>query len=184
LSLDASDAGQAHEDSHDAHGHRRRHDRHHDHDHDHDHDHPGGFRGFLHDLFVPHTHDAADSLDDAVEASREGVRALKVSLFVLLGTTVLQFVLVLVTGSVALLADTVHNFSDALTAVPLWVAFLLGRRPASKRYTYGFGRAEDLAGLFIVAVVLSRQWSPHGSRWTVSSIRTPPPTSTGSRSPA
>jgi cation diffusion facilitator family transporter len=126
----------------------------HDHDHDHDHDHPTGFVGFLHDLFVPHTHDTADSVDDALEASREGVRALKVSLFVLLGTTVLQFVLVLVTGSVALLADTVHNFSDALTAVPLWVAFILGRRPASRRYTYGYGRAEDLAGLFIVVVVL------------------------------
>ena len=110
--------------------------------------------GFLHELFVPHTHDAADSIDDAMEASREGVRALKVSLFVLLGTTVLQFALVLVTGSVALLADTVHNFSDALTAVPLWVAFVLGRRPASRRYTYGYGRAEDLAGLFIVVVVL------------------------------
>ncbi|HET6824925.1 MAG TPA: cation diffusion facilitator family transporter [Amnibacterium sp.] len=89
-----------------------------------------------------------------MEASREGVRALKISMFVLLGTTVLQFVLVLVTGSVALLADTVHNFSDALTAVPLWVAFVLGRRAASRRYTYGYGRAEDLAGLFIVVVVL------------------------------
>jgi cation diffusion facilitator family transporter len=55
---------------------------------------------------------------------------------------------------VALLADTVHNFSDALTAVPLWVAFVLARRPPSRRYTYGYGRAEDLAGLFIVAVVL------------------------------
>jgi cation diffusion facilitator family transporter len=93
-------------------------------------------------------------VDDAMEASRDGVRALKVSLFVLLGTTVLQFVLVLVTGSVALLADTVHNFSDALTAVPLWLAFLLGRRAASRRFTYGYGRAEDLAGLFIVVVVL------------------------------
>jgi cation diffusion facilitator family transporter len=103
---------------------------------------------------VPHTHDAADSVDDAMEASRDGVRALKVSMVALLATTLLQFVLVLVTGSVALLADTVHNFSDALTAVPLWIAFVLGRRAASRRYTYGYGRAEDLAGLFIVVVVL------------------------------
>jgi cation diffusion facilitator family transporter len=88
-----------------------------------------------------------------LEASQHGIRALKISLFVLLGTTVLQFVVVLVSGSVALLADTIHNFSDALTAVPLWVAFILGRRAATKRYTYGFGRAEDLAGLFIIAVV-------------------------------
>ncbi|HEV7812423.1 MAG TPA: cation diffusion facilitator family transporter [Leifsonia sp.] len=125
----------------------------HDHDHDHDHDHPTGIKGFFYNLFVPHSHDAADSIDDALEASREGVRVLKISLFLLLGTTVLQFVVVLLSGSVALLADTVHNFSDALTALPLWIAFILGRRIATRRYTYGFGRAEDLAGLFIIAVV-------------------------------
>ncbi|WEO76043.1 cation diffusion facilitator family transporter [Cryobacterium sp. SO2] len=102
---------------------------------------------------MPHSHDAADSIDDALEASKEGVRALKISLFVLLGTTVLQLGVVLISGSVALLADTIHNFSDALTAVPLWVAFILGRRTASRRYTFGLGRAEDLAGLFIVMVV-------------------------------
>ncbi|GAA2126814.1 cation diffusion facilitator family transporter [Arthrobacter humicola] len=104
-------------------------------------------------MFVPHTHDAADSVDDALEASEHGVRAVKISLFMLLGTTVLQFIVVLMSGSVALLADTIHNFSDAMTAVPLWIAFLLARRPATRRYTYGFGRAEDLAGLFIVVVV-------------------------------
>ena len=102
---------------------------------------------------MPHTHDPADAVDDALEASAQGVRALKISLFVLLGTTVLQLLVVLVSGSVALLADTVHNFSDALTAVPLWVAFILGRRGASRRYTYGLGRAEDIAGLFIIIVV-------------------------------
>lgn len=89
-----------------------------------------------------------------MEASRQGVRALWVSLVILLATTVLQLVVVLFTQSVALLADTVHNFSDALTAVPLMVAFFLARRPPSRRYTYGYGRAEDLAGLFIVFVVL------------------------------
>jgi len=66
---------------------------------------------------------------------------------VLLATTIVQLLIVLISGSVALLADTVHNFSDALTAVPLWVAFILGRRAASRRYTFGYGRAEDLAGL-------------------------------------
>ncbi|OZB84260.1 cation diffusion facilitator family transporter [Microbacterium sp. 13-71-7] len=126
---------------------------HHDH-HDHDHDHPTGFRGVLHGLFVPHTHDAADAIDDAMEASSAGIRALKLSLVILLVTTILQAVVFFLSGSVALLADTVHNFSDALTAVPLWIAFLLGRRAATRRYTYGFGRAEDLAGLFIVFVVL------------------------------
>lgn len=107
----------------------------------------------LHAIFVPHTHDAADSIDDAMEASGAGIRALKISLVLLLATTVLQAIVVAFSGSVALLADTVHNFSDALTAVPLWIAFVLGRRAASRRYTFGFGRAEDLAGLFIVLVV-------------------------------
>jgi cation diffusion facilitator family transporter len=54
---------------------------------------------------------------------------------------------------VALLADTIHNFSDALTAIPLGVAFWLGRRPPDRRYTYGYGRAEDLAGIFIVTMI-------------------------------
>ena len=139
---------QGHDDSH---GHDHSHG--HSHDHGHDHHHGTGFFAVVKEFFVPHTHDAADSIDDALEASHEGVRALKISLFALLGTTVLQFAVVLVSGSVALLADTVHNFSDALTAVPLWVAFILARRPATKRYTYGYGRAEDLAGLFIIAVV-------------------------------
>lgn len=129
----------------------------HDHDaphgHQHPHEHPSGVRGVLHGLFVPHTHDASDSIDDALEASAAGVRALKISLFVLLGTTILQLAVVLISGSVALLADTIHNFSDSLTAVPLWVAFVLARRAASRRFSYGLGRAEDLAGLFIVVVV-------------------------------
>ncbi|MBC7760560.1 MAG: cation transporter, partial [Candidatus Saccharibacteria bacterium] len=125
----------------------------HDHNEEHGHSHPTGLKGFFYGLFVPHSHDAADSIDDALEASKEGVRALKISLFILLATSVLQLAVVLASGSVALLADTIHNFSDALTAVPLWIAFVLGRRVATWRYTFGFGRAEDLAGLFIVAVV-------------------------------
>lgn len=125
----------------------------HDHGHGHSHEHPTGIKGFFYGLFVPHTHDAADSIDDALEASEHGIRAVKISLFILLGTTILQFIVVLFSGSVALLADTIHNFSDALTAVPLWIAFILSRRAATRRYTYGFGRAEDLAGLFIVVVV-------------------------------
>jgi cation diffusion facilitator family transporter len=122
------------------------------HPHDHDHSH-GGIRSALRHALVPHTHDAADSIDDALEASRAGVRALVISFAVLLVTTALQFVVVLLSGSVALLADTVHNLADALTAVPLWFAFVLGRRVATRRYTFGFGRGEDLAGLAIVAVV-------------------------------
>ncbi len=110
-------------------------------------------KGLLHVVFRPHSHDSADSVDTELEGSALGIRAVKISLVALGVTAVLQLLVVIVSGSVALLADTVHNFSDALTAVPLWIAFALSRRAASRRYTYGFGRAEDLAGLFIVAMI-------------------------------
>jgi hypothetical protein len=102
---------------------------------------------------VPHTHDAHDSIDDALEASAAGIRAVKISLLGLSLTAGLQIIVVIISGSVALLADTIHNFADALTAVPLWIAFALSRRPATPRYTYGYGRVEDLAGLFIVIMI-------------------------------
>jgi cation diffusion facilitator family transporter len=105
------------------------------------------------DLLHGHSHDAVDSVDDALESNDEGVWALKISLVVLAVTAALQLVVVLLSGSVALLADTIHNFADALTAVPLWVAFAVGRRPATRRYTYGYGRAEDLAGIFVVVMI-------------------------------
>jgi cation diffusion facilitator family transporter len=92
-------------------------------------------------------------VDGALESSAEGIRAVKISLVGLGVTALAQAILVAVTGSVALLADTIHNFSDALTAVPLWIAFALGRRKPTRAYTYGFGRAEDLAGIFIVAMI-------------------------------
>jgi len=139
-----------------AHGHDHPHGDHgHDHgsDGDHGHDHPTSIKGFFYGLFVPHSHDAADSVDDALEASTQGIRAVKISLVLLAITAILQLVVFLFSGSVALFADTIHNFSDALTAVPLWIAFVLGRRVATKRYTYGYGRAEDLAGLFIIAMI-------------------------------
>ncbi|WP_417221074.1 cation diffusion facilitator family transporter [Arthrobacter sp.] len=130
------------------------HERHHDHDQGgHDHEHPSGFRGVIHGLFVPHSHDVSDSIDDAMQSSAKGIRAVKLSLIGLGVTAVFQLVVVVISGSVALLADTVHNFSDALTAIPLWIAFLLGRRAATKRFTFGYGRAEDMAGLFIVAMI-------------------------------
>jgi len=111
------------------------------------HDHgPGGIRGFVAGIFSPHSHDAAESIDTALTASAEGIRALKISLAGLAVTAAFQLVVVLVSGSVALLGDTIHNFSDA-------IAFLLGRRRPTKRYTYGYGRSEDLAGIFVVAMI-------------------------------
>lgn len=100
-----------------------------------------------------HSHDHADKVDEALRDSAAGIRAVKISLVVLGVTAAVQLVVVAVSGSVALFADTAHNFSDALTAVPLWIAFAVGRRAATRRYTYGFGRVEDLAGLFVVVVI-------------------------------
>lgn len=126
----------------------------HEHGHDpHEHEHRTSPVGWVQSLLKPHSHDAADSVDAQLESSARGIWALKISLLGLLATAGFQVVIVLISGSVALLADTIHNFSDALTAVPLWIAFALGRRAATSRYTYGYGRAEDLAGLFIVVMI-------------------------------
>src|SRR5215211_4270197 len=118
------------------------------HDHGHEpHEHEHGNRrspwARLRGLVAPHHHDPAGQTDSALEASRDGIRALKVSLVVLAVTAVFQAVVVWASGSVALLGDTLHNFADAATALPLWVAFTLGRRPATRRYTYGFMRSAD-----------------------------------------
>jgi len=125
----------------------------HGHGHGHGHSERSGLGGALRDLFKPHSHDSVDSVDSALEASAEGIRAVKISLVALLMTALAQAAVVVLTGSVALLADTIHNFSDALTAVPLWIAFVIGRRRPTERYTYGYGRAEDLAGVFIVVMI-------------------------------
>ena len=98
-------------------------------------------------------HDHGHSSGGVLETSRQGVRAVWVSVVALGLTAALQSVVVVWTGSVALLSDTLHNAADALTAVPLGVAFVVRRRQATRRYTYGFGRAEDLAGLAIVLVI-------------------------------
>jgi cation diffusion facilitator family transporter len=141
----------------------------HPHDHGHQHEHPAASSGHEHParspagrarlrhriahLAVRHSHEAAGKIDPAMEASAAGMRTLKVSLAVLGVTTVLQALAVTLSGSVALLGDTIHNGADALTAVPLGIAFVLGRRAATRRFTYGFGRAEDLAGIVILVAI-------------------------------
>ena len=99
-----------------------------------------------------HTHGA---MDQQLLSARRGIWAVKWSFLALMGTAALQVVVIVFTGSVALLADTVHNFGDALTAVPLWIAFRLGRRRPTRRFTYGLGRVEDLAGVAIVLTILA-----------------------------
>jgi cation diffusion facilitator family transporter len=139
-----------HDDQHDEHGHD------HDDQHEQDHDHGSGWARVVHSvtqLFGGHCHDSADQVDAALESDAAGRRALVISLARLLATAAVQAIVVVISGSVALLGDTLHNLADALTAVPLLIAFRLARRPANTRYTYGYGRAEDLAGLFVIAMI-------------------------------
>ena len=93
-------------------------------------------------------------VDPIIATTARGIWAVKWSLVILGVTAALQLGLVVVSGSVALLADTIHNVGDAVTAVPLWIAFLCARRHASARFTYGLGRVEDLAGVLIVLLML------------------------------
>ena len=102
---------------------------------------------------MPHAHGHQQAALDPNLATDRGVWALKISLAGLLVTAIFQVVIVIISDSVALLADTIHNFSDALTAIPLGLAFWLSRRARNKRYTYGYGRAEDLAGVIIVLMI-------------------------------
>ncbi|MEV4758935.1 cation diffusion facilitator family transporter [Micromonospora sp. NPDC049559] len=132
-------------------------------DHDHDHSHGSRWWQRLTHAFTPHSHDSADKVDAPMETSRDGIRALWISLLGLGATAAAQVVVVVLSGSVALLGDTLHNVADALTAVPLGIAFLIGRRAATRAYTYGYGRAEDLAGIVIVAVIAA---SSVAAGWT------------------
>jgi cation diffusion facilitator family transporter len=122
----------------------------------HDHPHGHGDHGHGHDTHASdHGHNHTHGVVDPVIATTEhGIWAVKWS-FVILGVTAaLQLGIVVLSGSVALLADTIHNVGDAATAVPLWIAFLFARRRASARFTYGFGRVEDLAGVSVVLIIV------------------------------
>jgi cation diffusion facilitator family transporter len=92
--------------------------------------------------------------DYSVLDSEKGIRAVKWSFAGLMITALLQAGVVILSGSIALLADTIHNFGDAATAIPLGVAFVLAKSKPSKRFTYGYGRVEDLAGIIIVLIIL------------------------------
>jgi cation diffusion facilitator family transporter len=102
-----------------------------------------------------HDHEHFGPADAAVVATRDGTRATWVSLAVLVVTAGIQLVVAMASGSVALLADTIHNVTDALTAIPLLIAFRLARKPPNRRYPYGYHRAEDIAGLVIVGFILA-----------------------------
>jgi cation diffusion facilitator family transporter len=118
---------------------------------DHQHDHNHGHSGHSHDADYGHMHGV---VDPSITTTTEGLWALKWSFAVLMGTALLQVAVVFVSGSVGLLADTIHNFGDAATAIPLGIAFLFARKRPNKRFTFGYGRVEDLAGVAIVFVIL------------------------------
>ena len=116
----------------------------HGHDHgEHGHDHHGPHG---------HTHGVVDA---TIATTERGIWAIKWSFVILAITAALQIVVVMVSGSVALLADTIHNIADATTAIPLWIAFALARRKPTRTFTYGLGRVEDLAGIAIVLIILA-----------------------------
>ncbi len=121
-----------HDHPHDDHDHARDADRHHEH------------KGHSHGI-----------VDPAIATSEQGLRAVKWSFLLLFATALVQLAIVFLSGSVALLADTIHNFGDAATAIPLGIAFAVGRRKPTKRFSYGFGRVEDLAGLAVVGVIFT-----------------------------
>ena len=121
--------------------------------HDHEHSHTPGWWAKAKHVVVPHSHDANDAIQSAEEASEEGIRAAWIGLAGMMATALAQVAIVAISGSIALLADTVHNLGHAATTIPLIIAFRLGRRPADRRYSYGYRRAEDLVGLFIGLIV-------------------------------
>src|SRR5215216_4304242 len=114
----------------------------HHHDEEHPHDHHGGHG---------HTHGA---VDPSIATSERGIWAVKWSFVALFVTALVQLGVVLLSGSVAHLSDTIHNFGDAATAVPLWIAFALARLGTSRRFPFGYGRVEDLAGVVVVLIIL------------------------------
>jgi cation diffusion facilitator family transporter len=126
--------------------HNAAHDEHEHDDHDHGHDHGAEETGGH-----GHTHGI---VDPSILTTERGIRAVKWSFVGLFITALFQIIIVYYTGSIALLADTIHNFGDALTAIPLLFAFLLARWKPTKRFTYGYGRVEDLAGVFVVLMIL------------------------------
>jgi cation diffusion facilitator family transporter len=136
--------------------HTDNHKHHEDNDHNHGHfpghDH-GDDRHDHHDHHHGHTH-THGIVDPSILTTERGIWAVKWSFAGLFITAIFQIIIVYYSGSIALLADTIHNFGDALTAIPLLFAFMLARWKPTKRFTYGYGRVEDLAGVFVVLMIL------------------------------
>lgn len=110
---------------------------------------------FLQDFLAKGPTGAKKGLDAVATTSERGIWALKWSFIGLAITSALQVIVFFYSGSTALLADTIHNVADAATAIPLWIAFRYTNRAPTKRFTYGYGRIEDLAGVVILLIILA-----------------------------
>ena len=119
----------------------------------HDHDQRTGVWVRLWHRLLPHSHDASRAIQTAGQSSGQGIRTAWIGLVGMMATAALQIVIVAVSGSIGLFADTLHNLGHAVTTIPLVIAFKIGQRAASKGYSYGYRRAEDLVGVLISLVI-------------------------------
>lgn len=147
-------------DDHDGHGHDEHSHDHNGHDHDHEHnDHDGHGHNHEHEEHEEHSHGGHGHEHGRVDAdlygNRAGLRAVQVSSAGMFIVAAIQFTIAGIGGSAGLFADALHNLGDVLTTVALWIAFVIARRAANQRYTYGYHRTEDLAGIFIVLVIIA-----------------------------
>jgi cation diffusion facilitator family transporter len=126
-----------HTHEHEEHNHDYDHDEHEHDDHDHGHSHEHG------------------RVDADLYGNRAGLRAVQISTAGMLLVSAIQFAIATIGGSAGLFADALHNFGDVFTTIALWIAFVISNRTANQRYTYGYYRAEDLAGIFIVLVIIA-----------------------------
>jgi cation diffusion facilitator family transporter len=124
---------------------------HDEHDHVHEHGHNHG----------EHEHDEKGhghehgKVDADLYGNRAGLRAVQISTAGMLVVAAIQFAIAWIGGSAGLFADALHNFGDVFTTIALWIAFVISNRAANQRYTYGYYRSEDLAGIFIVLVIIA-----------------------------
>src|SRR5579875_1270286 len=126
---------------------------HNDHDHDSEHEHGHGHGHDEHGKGHGHAHEHA-KVDADVYGNRAGLRAVQISTAGMFVVAVIQFAIAGMGGSAGLFADALHNLGDVFTTVALWIAFVISSRTANQRYTYGYYRSEDLAGIFIVLVII------------------------------
>lgn len=109
-----------------------------------------------HDEHETHGHGHEHGRVDAdLYGNRAGLRAVQISTAGMLLVSLIQLLIAIGGGSAGLFADALHNLGDVLTTVALWIAFVISNRAANRQYTYGYYRAEDLAGIFIVLIIIA-----------------------------